>query len=159
VNGVWITGGLGLPYGAREMDGSAPWPAPDGKAWLDVCILGDHFPRVFARGDIRGLSADGCARLGLCPDCLGFGDVSAAPAAGREACPNCGGGGRPAMRDAVRRNGAATLPHAYVPPLGDEALAGGEYLLRAAFGVPSGMCLECGLPEGDAGPDGEALHA
>src|ERR1017187_9198745 len=69
-DGIWGTRGPGLPCGARRLgDG------PGGRVWLDVCIIGQHLPQMYRPGDLRDLTAEGCARLGLCPDCLGFGDL------------------------------------------------------------------------------------
>jgi hypothetical protein len=93
--GIWVPSGPGLPCGARELGG-----AGDGRVWLDVCILGQHLPQMYRPGDLNELTAGGCARLGLCPDCLGFGDLHPAPAADmleaargidelRQPCPGC----------------------------------------------------------------------
>lgn len=167
-NGIWVLNGPALPCGARRLGNSVLGPAPPGRAWLDVCVLGQHLPQMYLDGELRDLAPDGCARLGLCPDCLGFGDIS--PAAVSEAlmaargidqverpCPGCGGSGRPAIRVTIKRGAGSTegsirpLPHQYVPPL-DEA----EVL--ALFGAPEGMCLACGMPPDGTGPCGEALH-
>lgn len=163
--GIWVTSGPGMPCGARELG-----PAPDGKVWLDVCIIGQHLPQMYRREEARGLDADGCARLGLCPDCLGFGDTNRAPAADmlsaargvdevQQPCPGCGGTGRPAVRVTIRRDGSGVqgeirpVPHEYVPPLD-----GTDPVLLAAFEVPPDMCLGCGMPQDGTGPRGEALH-
>ena len=163
--GVWVTSGPGMPCGAREL-GSAP----DGRVWLDVCILGQHLPQMYRKDDMGGLDADGCARLGLCPDCLGFGDMDPALAvdmlsAARgidevaRPCAGCGGTGRPAVRVTIARDGSGVtgsirpLSHTYVPPLD-----GTDPELLAVFEAPAGMCLACGMPEDGTGPRGEALH-
>lgn len=171
MTGIWVMSGHGIPCGAIELGDAPLGPAAQGRVWLDVCILGQHLPQMYAKDEARELTADGCARLGLCPDCLGFGDMNRTPATDpltaargvdevKRPCPNCGGSGRPAVRVAVRRDltGGVTgtirpVPHAYVPPLGDEDP---EWL--AAFGVPPGLCLACSMPEDGKGPREEALH-
>lgn len=171
MTGLWVAFGPGLPCGARCLGDEVLGSAPAGKAWLDVCILGQHLPQMYPNGEIRVLDAAGCGRLGLCPDCLGFGDAGPQPAqvtalhAARgidqveRLCQGCGGSGRPAVRVTVSRDFSGItgtlrpLPHAYVPPLED---AGPEF--AAASGVPEGMCLACGMPPGGKGPRGEALH-
>jgi hypothetical protein len=139
--------------------------------WLDVCIMGQHLPQMYRAAEARDLTAEGCARLGLCPDCLGFGDLDPGLAADmleaargidevKHPCPGCGGSGRPALRVTVKRDqtggitgGIRPLPHEYAPPLEDA-----DPVLAAAFGVAPDMCLACGMPQGGAGPHGEALH-
>jgi hypothetical protein len=164
--GIWVTTGAALPCGARKLG-----DAGDGRVWLDVCILGQHLPQMYRLDDMNDLTAEGCARLGLCPDCLGFGDLDPGLAAGmleaargidevKRPCPGCGGTGRPALRITLDRSDGGIqgkirpLPHEYVPPL-----EGGDPMLAAAFGVPEGTCLACGMPEDGTGPRGEALHA
>lgn len=163
--GKWVMSAYGVPCGALELG-----PAGDGRVWLDMCTLGQHLPQMYPPDDIRDLTADGCARLGLCPDCLGFGDLNRIPASDllaaargidevKQLCPNCGGSGRPALRVTVKRGMAGTtgeirpLPHKYVPPLGGEDPA-----ILAAFGVQPGLCLACSMLEDGEGPRGEALH-
>jgi hypothetical protein len=163
---IWVTSGPGLPCGARKL-GDAP--EPPFRVWLDVCILGQHLPQMYRPGDLNELTAEGCARLGLCPDCLGFGDLDPGLAPGmleaargidevRQPCPGCGGTGRPALRITLDRSGGGVtgsirpLPHEYVPPPPDS-----DPVLRA-FGVPQGMCLACGMPPDGTGPRDEALH-
>ena len=164
-DGIWVTSGPGLPCGARRLgDG------PGGRVWLDVCIIGQHLPQMYRPGDLRDLTAEGCARLGLCPDCLGFGDLDPRLAADmleaargvdqvKSPCPGCGGSGRPALRITIRRDGSGVrgsirpLPHEYAPPLGSP-----DPLLLAAFEAPGDMCLACGMPQDGTGPHGEALH-
>lgn len=162
---VWVVSEPGLPCGARPLGDSLLGPAPSGRVWLDVCMLGQHLPQMYRQDEVRGLAAGRCERLGLCPDCLGFGDMSRAPVtevllAARgidqveRPCPNCGGTGRPAVRITVRRDapGATAsirpLPHEYVPPLD----------LSALCGIPDGMCLACGMAKDGTGPRGEVLH-
>jgi hypothetical protein len=164
-DGIWVTSGPGLPCGARKLG-----DAGDGRVWLDVCIIGQHLPQMYRPGDMDDLTAEGCARLGLCPDCLGFGDLDPGLAAGmleaargvdqvKSPCPGCGGTGRPALRITIRRDGSGVqgsirpLPHEYAPPL-----AGADPLLLAAFEAPGDMCLACGMPQDGTGPHGEALH-
>lgn len=171
MTGLWVLNGPGLPCGARELgDRTVLGPAPDGRVWLDVSVLGQHLPQAYAAEEIRELDPAGCGRLGLCPDCLGFGDMNPAPAGDlltfargldqvQSPCPGCGGTGRPALRVTVRRDESGTtasirpLPHAYVTP---DGIASPELL--AAFGVPEDMCLACGMPPDGTGPHGEALH-
>jgi hypothetical protein len=162
---VWVLSGPALPCGARPLGESGP-----GRVWVDVCILGQHLPQSYQGTEIHPLDADRCARLGLCPDCLGFGDLNPVPAAGMLAaargidevdrpCPNCGGTGRPALRITLTRDTAGVagsirpLPHSYVPPLG-----GADPVMLAAFQIPEGFCLACGMPSDGTGPRGEALH-
>jgi hypothetical protein len=147
-------------------------PAPPGRTWLDVCILGQHLPQMYQDGELNDLTAEDCSRLGLCPDCLGFGDTNPVKLGAGEAlmaargidemkrpCPNCGGSGRPALRVTVRRDasgvqgGIRPLPHAYVPPLD-----GADPEFTALFGAAEDMCLACGMPPDGTGPRGEALH-
>jgi hypothetical protein len=114
-----------LPMGARVMG-----PAGDGKLWLDACILGTHIPQQFWPHEITELTGPECARLGLCPDCLGYGTVQESgnllgvgvdqvP----EPCGTCEGNGRPFTRAHVRRSSGAIevwqeiLPHDYAPPV------------------------------------------
>ena len=175
--GLWVPSGPGLPSGARLLGDMVLGPAGDGRQWLDVCLLGQHLPQMYAGGQVHDLHPDGCAQLGLCPDCLGFGDLT--PPAEAQAmldrhgpayaarhldevtrpCPNCGGTGRPAIRITIARDTSGMtgsirpLPHAYVPPLD-----GTDPELLAAFEVPPDMCLACGMPADATGPRGEALH-
>lgn len=167
---IWVTSGPGLPCGARELPDSVLGPASRGKLWLDVCVIGQHLPQMYRKEEARELTADGCARLGLCPDCLGFGDLRPGPVTDaltaargidqvNRPCPNCAGSGRPAIRASVTRDASGVtgsirpLPHPYVPPLGET-----DPELSALFQVPPDMCLACGMPQDGAGPRGEALH-
>lgn len=163
--GRWVPVGYGMPCGAREI--SVP---EDDRVWLDVCVLGQHLPQMYRLREVRPLDRDGCAALGLCPDCLGAGDPAAqvippsfAALTGNDTeahvpCPGCGGSGRPAVRVTVTRGDAGTfaslrpLPHQYVPP-GEQ-----DPLLLAAFSVPPGLCLACGMPRDGTGPRKEMLH-
>ncbi len=163
--GYWVTSGASLPCGARKLG-----DAGDGRIWLDVCILGQHLPQMYKPRDMNDLTTEGCARLGLCQDCLGFGDLDPTPAAGmleaargidelRQPCPGCGGTGRPALRITLARSDGGIqgsirpLPHSYAPPL-----EGRDPVLAAAFGESEDMCLACGMPQDGTGPRGEALH-
>ena len=164
-DGIWVASGPGVPCGARRLG-----DAGDGRVWVDVCIMGQHLPQMYQSAELHDLAAEDCARLALCPACLGWGDTSgtlpadlAEAARGidevREPCAECGGSGRPALRITVTRDGAGIqgtitpLPHKYVPPL-----EGGDPVLAAAFGVPADMCLACSMPQDGAGLLGEALH-
>ncbi len=159
-----------MPCGARELGDSVLGPAQSGRVWLDVCILGQHLPQMYRKDEARELRAEDCARLGLCPDCLGFGDTAAYRFANalfvargadevQQPCPNCGGTGRPAVRVTVEHDangvtgGIRPLPHEYVPPLSET-----DAELLAAFKAPADMCLACGMPGDGTGPRGEALH-
>jgi hypothetical protein len=169
-DGIWVTSGPGLPCGARKLGDDVLGPASRGRTWLDVCIIGQHLPQMYRDSEMRDLRPVDCARLGLCPDCLGFGDTS--PAAITDArlaargvdqvehrCPGCGGTGRPALRVTIQRDGGGVqgsirpLPHEYAPTT---AMPGP--LLLAAFEAPQDMCLACGMPQDGTGPRGEALH-
>ena len=171
MSGIWVTSGPALPCGARRLGDEVLGPATAGRTWLDVCIIGQHLPQMYADGELRELEPDGCARLGLCPDCLGFGDLGPSGAAHAlqaargvdqvaQPCPNCGGTGRPALRITIdRSSGGVTgtmrpLPHSYVPPLGDA-----DREMLALFQASEDMCLACGMPPDGTGPRGEALHA
>ena len=160
--------GPGLPCGARKLDDRVLGRARPGTVWVDLCMLGQHLPQMYRRDEIRVLEAGGCARLGLCPDCLGFGDLGPPAAAALQAardinqvrpCPKCAGSGRPAIRVTVARDPSGVqgsirpLPHEYVPPLPDA-----DPDLAALFGVPPDMCLACGCAQAGTGPRGEALH-
>ena len=167
--GLWVINGPGLPCGARPT--AAMGAAPARKMWLDVCILGQHLPQMYRKEETRRLDAAGCARLGLCPDCLGFGDLGPAArdplavARGIDGvarpCARCGGSGRPALRVTVNRDGSGgvvtldPLPHVYAPPLDRAARAG----LTVTLDLPEGSCLACGMPPDGIGPGGAQLHA
>jgi hypothetical protein len=167
-DGIWVTSGPGLPCGARKLDPRVMGDAPRGRTWVDVCIIGQHLPQMYRDTEISTLDAGGCERLGLCPDCLGFGDTAPGVRAAFDAaraidqiarpCANCGGSGRPAIRVSVTRTAGATtgsirpLPHAYIPPLDPDPE------LAAAFGAAPDMCLACGMPPDGKGPRDETLH-
>ena len=170
-DGIWVTGGPGMPCGARKLGDDVMGPAPYGRTWLDVCIIGQHLPQMYRDSEMRDLKPEDCARLGLCPDCLGFGDNSPAAAthpllAARgvdeveHPCPGCGGSGRPALRVTIQRDASGVtgslrpLPHEYVPP----PSADSDIELRGVFEAPADMCLACGMPQDGTGPRGEALH-
>ncbi len=162
--------GPALPCGARKLGDRVLGRAPRGKTWLDVSVLGQHLPQMYGDSEMHELDAEGCARLGLCPDCLGFGDTSPAAVADalsaargvdevQHPCPGCGGTGRPALRITIDRSGGGIqgtirpLPHEYVPPL-----AGADPIALMAFEIPEGTCLACGMSQDGIGPRGEALH-
>ena len=162
----WVMSGPGLPCGARRTE--VMGGAPHGRVWLDVCILGQHLPQMYSAAEIRELTSEGCARLGLCPDCLGFGDLGQAASIlalarrsdeAAERCPGCGGSGRPALRVTVRRDASGIqgaiqpLPHEYVSPL-----PGADSAFMALFEASPDMCLACGMPPDGTGPRGEVLH-
>jgi hypothetical protein len=170
LSAFWVMSGPGIPCGARKLGDDALGAAQPGRTWLDVCIIGQHLPQMYRDTEIRALKLEDCAALGLCPDCLGFGDAS--PVAATDAllacrgvdevkkpCPGCGGSGRPALRVSIRRAGPditgsiRLLPHGYVPP-GD----GFDAELGALFGASADMCMACGMPQDGTGPRGKALH-
>ena len=175
MTGIWVTSGPGLPCGARTLDDAVLGKAARGRVWLDVCIIGQHLPQMYRQAELNDLDADGCARLGLCPDCLGFGDASPVAVTDplmaargvdqlKRPCAGCGGSGRPALRVTVTRGGGSVegsirpLPHEYVPPLPAGSLPEAAALLGALTGVDERMCLACGMPPDGVGPRGEALH-
>lgn len=173
---LWVMGAAGIPCGARELSGSPLGPAPGGRTWLDVCMYGQHLPQLYGQDEAFVLAAGGCERLGLCPGCLGFGDLDPEPVTGvlaaargidqvREPCPDCGGSGRPAMRVTVTRGlaGGTTgtvrvLPHSYIPAIGDPGPSVIPVLPETSEPTP-GLCLACVSPRDARGPRGEALHS
>lgn len=165
----WVMSAHWMPCGARQL-GDLAGRARPGTTWLEVNTLGQHLPQMYPAGDIRPLTAQDCPRLGLCPTCLGFGNLDTRPPASwadlaraidqaASPCPDCGGTGRPALRVTIRRDGSGMtgeirpLPHAYVPPLDTR-----QPELAATFGVTPDACLACGTPPDGTGPRGEALH-
>lgn len=154
-NSCWVLSGM-LPCGARRID---DMPADLGRrAWLDVCILGQHLPQMYNEKEITGLFPETCGRLGLCADCLGFGTVATdgvppgLSALGideiPELCETCGGSGRGAIRMTVTRSASGVtgqitvLPHGYVEPLASTIQT----------------CLACGVERDGKGPDGQPAH-
>jgi hypothetical protein len=138
--------------------------------WLDVCILGQHLPQMYRVTEVRELTAEACASLGLCDKCLGWGDSGGTDAREvlyaarrvdevRQPCPGCAGSGRPALRVSVTVASSGLtgqirpLPHAYVPPL-----KGADPEMLQLFEVPDDMCLACGMPADGKGPRGETMH-
>lgn len=118
---VWVAI-AGVPYGARL---GAPADSI-GDFWLNVCVIGQHLPQMFAALDINSsLTAERAMELGLCPDCLGFGTKAEIPLDKRyttedvpERCGPCGGTGRPYVRvrperaDGYVAATVAVMPHA-----------------------------------------------
>jgi hypothetical protein len=171
VKAFWVLSGPSLPCGARAIgDEHQLGPAREGTMWLDVCVLGQHLPQMYRVSEAQELTAEGCVRLGLCEQCLGWGDAGETDAhevlhAARRVdevkhpCPGCGGSGRPAIRVSVNVvSGGLTghvrpLPHVYVPPL-----EGADPDMLALFEIPDDMCLACGMPAGGKGPREEELH-
>jgi hypothetical protein len=167
---VWVVSGPGLPAGARVLGDDAAAQ----RIWLDVCVFGQHLPQMYRIDEISDLDRESCPRLGLCEDCLGFGDL--APGVGQtmmqvnrgvdqlsRACPGCGGSGRPALRVTVARSASGTtgvirpVPHGYVEPLPAGRLPEAAAILIGLAGGPAG-CLACGMPRDGVGPRDEALH-
>ena len=72
--------GPGIPCGARRLGDDVLGAAPPGRTWLDVCIIGQHLPQMYQDSEMRALMPGDCPALGLCPDCLGFGDALEAEA-------------------------------------------------------------------------------
>jgi len=166
----WVTSGPALPCGARRLPPELMGPSNPGTIWLDVCILGTHLPQMYKESEVRELTVENCSRLGICPDCCGFGDLSNEEVTGiiqatrsvdelTQPCSNCGGSGRPAIRMTVKRNsGGITaylnpIPHKYIPPLD-----GTDTKMLTLFGAPPDMCLGCGMPQGEALHDEPKEH-
>jgi hypothetical protein len=171
---VWVVSAPGLPYGARLLGQD---PTSD-MFWIDMCMLGQHLPQMFKGAEIRPLAKVECAPLGLCGDCLGFGDMDPRPASRRSfaeiarnvsqvirPCGTCHGSGRPALRVTVYHadDGHGVIvepvPHAYLPP---SSFANGEDAFytdkRALFSATDDMCLACAMPEDARGPKNEVYH-
>lgn len=171
---LWVISSA-FPCGARFLPPQVMGLARPGTSWLDVCILGNHLPQMYPQDDINSLTVDECARLGLCPVCLGFGDLSDKPIRTQLAavrtqdeiehlCQNCGGTGRPAMRIKIVREGGSVaeggsvtatlmpLPHEFIPPIPEIGLD-----QQQLYGLV-GACLGCGMPRDGKGPLGEELH-
>lgn len=168
---LWVLSGPGLPCGARTMGDDVLGPAQPGRVWLDMCMMGQHLPQMYRISEIGTLNGESdCKRLGLCPDCGGYGDMGGLPtdllmAARRldevplnNRCAGCGGSGRTGLRVTIRRDGSGltgdirVIPHEYVPPVpfDDE--------LKALFQAPSDMCMVCGNPPDGKGMRGEQIH-
>lgn len=166
--GLWVVGGIGVPFGARYSQGAEEHlgPAKEGTRWLDLCTLGQHLPQMYRISEIHGLTAEQCPSLGLCDHCLGFGDVSTARGPLVRAidqvaslCPNCAGSGRPSIRLSVRRTREGVdgdirpLPHAYVPALPEYSSG-----ISSIFSLAADICMACMMPVNGTGPHGEELH-
>lgn len=171
---LWALGAPGLPFGAKRVGDTGPIPPKTTKLWLDVCLLGQHIPQIYEIREIHEFTKEEAPGLGLCPDCLGFGDLDTTV---RETfvqvtrflyeitnpCATCSGTGRVALRIAMDRDPVTRtttshltiLPHAYVPPLTGHWYAQNMELFEA----PPDMCLACGSAKNlRNGKDGEPLH-
>lgn len=168
----WVVSAPGIPCGARVLGEDYR----SDRLWLDVCIMGQHLPQMYPENEIHDLGKGHCRVLGLCEDCLGFGDKGTEPPKSdlmslsravdevENPCTACGGTGRTAMRvRIVRAFGATTaeisfLPHAYIPPLDREQ---DDFYtdpgLKELFGAAPDTCIACGLPQMET-YQGEALH-
>lgn len=169
--GLWVMSAPGIPCGAKRLGVPSGSATGRGKTWIDVCIIGSHIPQMYGNPEIHPLEKSDCDRLGICPECLGFGDVGdfevvrTSPditAVARDIsqiaspCAHCAGSGRPAIRarvvraaDGSVRGSMAVVPHAYVPPLPMEDLVQGELFYTRnpeLFGASHDMCLACGHP-------------
>lgn len=141
---VWVLAGAAMPCGAREISSRMPDPGR-GRAWLDICLLGQHLPQMYRLAEIHDLDAEDCHDLGLCAVCMGYGTTAAqVPLAAPvdqipQPCTTCGGSGRPGVRVTVQRDANSAVaqihpqPHDYVPwqAMGD------------------GYCVACGTRPGE----------
>lgn len=170
--GFWVLGAPGLPQGAQILGEAPPNTATKRpRMWVDVCILGQHLPQMYEKREIYALNAEISKLLGLCPDCLGFGDMAppspnasiAVLARGVDEvihkCPACSGSGRPAIVATVRRARNETrgiiytVQHAYVPPIPQNFYTS----IMELFEAPADMCLACGGAK-NATQDGKEIH-
>jgi len=175
---VWVVGAPGAPFGGRVLGRSE-----DGRYWIDVCIMGQHLPQMYDPRELHELEANDCERLGLCPDCLGFGDTgdfekirtssnmvtvarrSDDPIVVR--CVTCSGSGRPSVQTVVVDKGTSLYgtiiirPHRYVSPLRMDQLSQAElFYVRnpELFGAGDGMCLACSLSLDGRDRQGNTIH-
>lgn len=124
---IWVLAAIGIPCaGVRTTEN----PDRDGHFVLDVCILGQHLPQVYAEKEIRELHGpDEAESLGMCRACLGYGTMSELPEPWPysvdevpDPCPGCGGTGRPCLRIEVRRSAGTIeavqniITHSFVKP-------------------------------------------
>jgi hypothetical protein len=111
----WVLSGPSLTCGARAIgDDHQLGPARKGTMWLDVCILGQHLPQMYRVTEVRELTAEACASLGLCDKCLGWGDSGGTDAREvlyaarrvdevRQPCPGCASGLRDGCEQRTHR--------------------------------------------------------
>jgi hypothetical protein len=154
----WILHPPGMPMGCQIL-GDAPSSTPKmPKLWVDVCALGQHMPQMHGKHEIRPLTPSLALQLGLCPECMGYGDrtpLSADMTALQilrgidevhDKCTACNGSGRPAILPIMRRHANETSvtlqmsPHPYVPTLPSNFYTS----LMELFQAPTDMCLACG---------------
>jgi hypothetical protein len=157
VKAVWAWAAPGMPYGGRLLGEAPDRPT---HSWIELCIAGAHLPQIYANDEITLLSTTACERLGLCPECLGFGDLAptdldspdmAAFARGIDElttpCPTCEGSGRSCIRATIDRSDAMMsgtiecIPHAYLPPPANRGMYTG---MASAFGATEELCMACG---------------
>ncbi len=137
----WVLSG-GFPCGARDTGAGEPQLGSTGRQletrWLLVCVMGTVLPQLYRRNELHRISAAACAKLGLCPHCLGFGRVVGDDPENSPVCPQCNGSGRAGLRTHMERIDQGGLHmsveitrHAYVTPRRDTVQA----------------CLACGHEE------------
>jgi len=165
----WVVSAPGVPFGARILG----MDYRSDRIWVDVCLMGQHLPQMYAEEHVHGLGRGHCKVLGLCEECLGFGDTDTSISgdmlhAARSIdevvnpCKNCGGTGRTAMRVRLARGFGqmaaemSFLPHEYVKPLNNEDDVFYQEM-RELFGSASDLCLACGLARGEK-YQGEEIH-
>ena len=179
----WVMGAPGAPYGAKIL-GDAERGMTGARYWVDLCLIGQHIPQMYDKQDVHELTPLDCPRLGLCAECLGFGDVgdfeqirrsSSLTVAARgidemsldRLCTTCGGTGRPYTRVRILRTHGTTtgeitvLHHAYVPPLPMEDLTQAELFYArngSLFNASADMCMACSMAEDGRDSRGERIH-
>lgn len=167
----WVLHPPGQPMGCQIL-GDAPSSDPKmPKLWVDVCAIGQHIPQMYVKHEIRPLSASLAVQLGLCPECLGYGDLTPITKESKaleilrgidevhNKCTVCHGSGRPAVLPIHRRGRDGTTvsmkmtPHPYVPTLPSNFYTS----LMDLFQAPEDMCLACGAAK-NSYYDEEPLH-
>jgi hypothetical protein len=123
----------GIACGARVLELGPP-------LWIDLCMLGQHLPQMYARKELHPIDIDICEKVGLCPGCLGYGTNAGVPLAAGidqvpEPCEICRGTGRAVVRVNMTRTADSTEAQIDVLPH-----------------IPqwhNGNCLACGFPDDD----------
>jgi hypothetical protein len=124
----------GIACGARVLEVGPP-------LWIDLCMIGQHLPQMYAPKELHPIDVDICEQNGLCPACMGYGTQGDVPlAAGVDQVPDpceiCGGTGRAVLRVNMTRTPSSTEARIEVLPH-----------------VPQwnkGHCLACGFPDDPA---------